>query len=172
MKLYKFIPSNEDQIVSTKTKDDALMIINDLGKGNFRDLKNNLIELEGNAGVNDILWLHPEGILCRERAYQLLRPLLLDSGKWNKMQLGEEVVYYFSVLSELDVLNSQESKFVEFDGVLLGVEKYVLKDEQVDEQPIFRIASVKGHYPVVNHKFVEFIHVNGITGLDFEELPS
>lgn len=176
MKIFSFSPIDESCILNSTRKEDSNKIIHDLSKGNYIQLKPGSINLvllgtpSGGKQLYDIPWLYPEGLLCKAHAYELLMPFLQGCGKWNVMTYESEPIYYFSVLKELDALDDKLTDFIEHDGFVLGAKKYVFRDLNYKNSPIFRLRTLKGHYPVVTQDFVDFINESKFSGLKFKEL--
>ena len=76
-------------------------------------------------------------------------------------------LYYFSVTKEVDILDVNETKFIECDGYKLGVTQYAFKP-CTKYWPIFRLSNLKGHFPLVTESFIEFYNQNKLTGLRFK----
>jgi len=177
MKIYSFLPRDENIILNAVEKNDSTIIINNLSCGNYEKLKPESVVLESLDNVPerelpDIPWLYPEGLLCREKAFNLFGSFLNGCGAWNVMKYNEESVFYFSVTNELDALDERLTDFIEHDGFILGANKYVFKNIDYKDYPIFRMKSLKGHYPVVTEQFVEFVNSHKLSGLEFKELGS
>lgn len=177
MKIYSFSPADEGLTLKPKKESDNAVIYDSLSQGSFIKLKPKELELEcqkmeGEDELPDFPWLYPEGILCKKKVFNVLEPILKGCGEWNIMLLEGEPVYYFTVLKVVDILDENLTDFIEFDGVILGAKNYMFKNVDCSGFPIFRMSSLKGHYPVVTQEFVEVVKSNDFSGLKFNELGS
>ena len=176
MDYYKFLPGSNSSGLRLAKQSDGRKIIQLLSHGKYEKLEARSISLvsepfENNpSAIPDIPFIFPEGLLCKENAYHLLAPCLKNCGGWNEFQFGDSSLYYFSIVMELDILDEEKSEFLEHDGFRLGVKRYVFKEIDCTGFPIFRMKSVKGHFPIVTQEFVDFVLLHSLDGLEFEEL--
>jgi hypothetical protein len=173
--MFSFLPVEDSCVLGTVDSADNKTILESLHLGNFKKLSDGSIKLKShNPGKNkelcDIPWLHPEGLLCTEKAYNLLKPILEKCGEWNLLTYNLKPMFYFSTTRVVDALDDDKTEFIEHDGFKLGAKKYVFKDGKFNNFPIFRMQSLKGHYPIVTEIFVNFVNENKLSGLKFKEL--
>lgn len=172
--VYKFYPEYEDEFITPVDTSEtsllfstALSIQNPLPCGKVLQVK-----LQGRRGFsqNSFYWLHPQCLVCDLVAYNKLNDLLSGCGFWSELMLDGEALYLFSVTKEINVLNEDDSDFVELNGFKLDIKRYSFKYFNESENPIFLITNMKGHYPLMSGYLVNKIKEFEISGLKFKLL--
>ena len=174
MDYYNFIPQSEDIVVTPYEEADRKLIASELAMGNKAFLIDKTINLKplrksGLKNKWDFYWLTPEGVLCTESTKNILFEITKGCGEWSKMFLLGEPLFFFSVTKTLEALDYDNTSFIKYNNIIVGVRDYVFLEKACQNTAIFR-TQLQGDYPVVNQEFVDLIKNKNLMGIEFKLL--
>lgn len=105
-----------------------------------------------------------------KKAMDVLYPLLREDVEILPMQFEGGELYGINVLTILDALDYDLSKYITFrDGKrIMAIQKYVFKSSVIKGKNIFKIENEKHRDPFVSEEFYNAVIDGGLEGFKFE----
>lgn len=118
---------------------------------------------------SDMPWLGGHALVLRERAVEVLGPMLLGEGELLPLACDDAELWVLNVLQVIDALDEDRSKIVRFStGRIMAIEEHSFRREPLENVTIFKIPQMLRGSTFVNEDFVRLVQSSELRGADFK----
>ncbi len=118
---------------------------------------------------SDAPWLGAHVPIFREKATQVLRPILSHYGEFLPLECSGAKLSMFNVTRVVDALDEEKSVVERLpNGKLMWVEKYAFNGSEIKDLVVFKIPNFRVSPVYCSQLLVDTWRAAGLIGLDFQ----